>query len=320
MSEFINLEEHSKLFDDYNKKPFDFNKWFLKLPAYSLAGFVGTVFWHELGHARKALYFGAEDIKIHGPELSKERVGSTSYSFPSHRNITPHEKNIIYAAGVEATSVMSNYLYQSLKTGKISENIEPFAATTALIMMADRHKYLWSTAIKNYLRTDIPRGNDFHDIMTKAFDEPLLDGIYVDDFNIYGVFFQKGHFYRKDNEGKYQEIIHYADKEGNFHKLVDKNNYKNVRVKQYTDKYGIKRHRIRYVNPKQNKIQKNIDIAYGVALGMSVLELGLRWKEISYLANTALGNNPKPPEGHDILKAGFYPIDNGIFVSVDGVW
>ena len=72
-------------------------------------------------------------------------------------------------------------------------------------------------------------------------------------------------------------------------------------------------------NPKE--LQKKMDIAYGVAIGASVLELGLRWKEISFLTQTALGMDAKKPKGYDIFHAGMYPLpEGGFFVSIDGVW
>ena len=54
---------------------------------------------------------------------------------------------------------------------------------------------------------------------------------------------------------------------------------------------------------------------------MSALEIGLRWKEISYLFKTAIGGKPKVPKGYNIIKSGMYPLpEGGFIVSIDGLW
>lgn len=329
-NDFINLEEHVKLFDDYNEKPFDYWDWSLKIPLNTFAAFVGTVFWHELGHARAAFYLGGKDIQIHVPDFSRGLFGSASY-IPK-KDMSALEENIITAAGVDATSTMGNYLYQSLKSGNIPEGMKPFVATTALFMSADRHRNLWSSAIRNFLRGPAGSFSDFNRMMLRSYNPRLLEGFYV-DIEDTGYFdtetghvklFEKGHFYTTGDHGDFDEmppVYVYADSEGNWRKRLD-------------DPYG---HMQLVAKPCKNaagisgvcpvleakiapSVQRKIDIAYGVALGASLLELGLRFDEIKYLVGTALGNNPKAPEGFGVLKAGFYPIQDGFFISIDGEW
>lgn len=331
---YIDLEERIKIVNEYNKRSFDVRKWIVELPAYSLVAYAAKVFWHELGHARTAFYFGCKNIEMHGPVIEVGslgpyfdypyfvKVGSVRHGMPA--DMTAYEDNIISAAGVEATTVMAHYLYQSLKTGKVPVKLKPFVATLALFNMADRHSYLWSSAIRNYRRGEMSGGNDFHNVLGNPFIEPELEGSYVFDKGGYwvgggcpieqiktcGVFLEHGDIIRFDENGTPSKFRPFVDKEGKFRQFLEKNNYHNVRMEN-----------LRKGRDLHPGLQKNIDIAYGVALGMSALELALRWGEIKYLVGTALGNNPEPPEDFEVSKAGLYllPGGHGFFISIDGI-
>ena len=45
-----------------------------------------------------------------------------------------------------------------------------FTATTSLMMMLDRNRYIWTAAIQNYAHLDISTSNDLHNIMKLNFD------------------------------------------------------------------------------------------------------------------------------------------------------
>lgn len=303
-SEFIDIEKH---FEEESTDP-DYKHLFLALPANIITGYATKLFWHEaIGHALTAKYLGCEGIEIHGPSITYGSIASTSF-IPKELN--DFELNLINAAGTEATTNAGLALYEALKNNKVPESIKPWAATTSFLMLLDRHQYILGTVLLHYLGKEIHGGNDFHSIMTGAFEKPELEGFYSSDEKSYfinGIQVHKGDILRwkTNDEGKREmyKFIPYVDKEGRFRKFFDQSRYKNMRI-----------------NGKDKDLQKKLDIAYSIAAGMSILELGLRHKEIAYLVGTALGGNPEPPEGYEIFKTGFYPIPNGFFISIDGTF
>ncbi|MBR9683919.1 hypothetical protein GOV03_05270 [Candidatus Woesearchaeota archaeon] len=290
--EFIDVEENN----------FDWKNYFIEVPLNSLSAFVTTVLWHELvGHALTAKYMGCKHIEINGPDINKQSFASVTVT---NSGFTKYERNLFHSAGVEATSALSHLLYQGLKKDQFPEDMKQVIATTSLFMIIDRHRYIWSTAIKNYSGSEIDRSNDFKNVMTTAGTPELLPGMLMErDHPVNGIILKKGNIYyfKNNDRSKPYHFRPFVDKKGDFRKFLNPEFYFN--------------------RQRSNKtLQRNIDLAYGVALTMSAVELGLRWKEIFYLTETALGGNPKAPEGYDVLKAGFYPIEKGFLVSVDGTW
>jgi len=275
-------------------KPIDWTNYFVKIPFNAGLSFIATVFAHEIGHATTAKLLGAKDVKIHGPNFSKGLMGSSSYTPPD--NLTDFQENLISSYGTGTTSFLSDIFYQALKEDQIPDALKQLTATTSLMMLADRHRYIWSSAIKNYLRMDICPFDDFNQIMQRSFDSRLD----LEDLSNQGLKILNNIIVHKDTN---QPLRIYADKQGKFRELM-------------------KQHNVEYLKEDMPKsLQKKIDVAYGIALGMSALELGLRWEEISFLTQTALGMDAKRPEGHDLFHAGFYPLlEGGFFVSLDGTW
>ncbi|MDP3698563.1 MAG: hypothetical protein Q8R47_03170 [Nanoarchaeota archaeon] len=137
-------------------------------------------------------------------------------------------------AGVGFTTLGNATLTSMLKYELVPEAIRPFTAATSLMMMVDRHYYLWSTGIKNFARIDIKSFNDIHKIMRFHFNE------------------------------------------------------------------------------------KNLDLAYGIAMSVSALELFLRREELGYLINTALGKPAEIPRGIEDLNPFFYMSDKALIVGLQG--
>lgn len=317
-SELINLEEHVKNLDDYNRKSFDAKKWVIEIPAYALAGYFTKLLWHELGHVRTAAYFGAEEIGIHFFDKKIGAAAFVSYAVPA--DMSSHEQNLVSAAGCEATTTASFVLYNMLKHNAVPEKLKPFVAVTSLLMLLDRHQYLTGTAFLNYTKRQIHEGNDFDNIIRRAFGE--FKGIYVDghDFRYNGQMLKNGNYYMDDGKGSYKELQIYADKEGKWREMADRNNYVNVIKGRCVNDKSVTYDCNKWAYPKDSRLQQTRDMVYGIAVGMSALELGLRWKEINYLFNAAIGKNPKAPEGFEVLKAGVYPLPGGFITSIDGAW
>ena len=308
---------------------FSYNDWlfklFVELPTYSAVSFVSTVTLHELGHAADFKLLGCNDVRFKiFQDGNVASVGCLDEQFSEQ--INNYERNLISAVGVENTTNLSHFLYQSIKTDSIPKKLKPLFATMALFAMFDRHRYLWSGAIRHYLRQQSRAGHDFMNMMNTMFDkQPKFDGVYAasDGLNCFYndgesyVSLKKGHLYEKNENGEFREVQGvYADDEGKWRERFDKNNYPHYVLAPCEHGNGSC---VYSVNPNEERNRKIKDVAYGIALGMSVIELGLRFNEIKYLVNTALGYEPEPPKGFDVIKAGFYPIKNGFFVSIDGV-
>ncbi|MBU2590098.1 MAG: M50 family metallopeptidase [Nanoarchaeota archaeon] len=291
----IDKEEPKK--EKIENDDIDWTNYFVEVPLNTFGSFILTVFAHELGHATTAKLLGCEDVRLHGPDLSKGLFGASSYTFPKNRDLTKNEQNLISAYGTGTTSSLSDLLYQAIKEDNVPDSLKQLTATASLMMLADRHRYLWSSALKNYLRMEIDSSNDFHSIMKRSVDNRLS----WTDINNQGFFHGVEGLYQKDKDGNPVKLRFYADKEGKFREL-------------------IKKYDVETIKKMPDNIQKKLDISYGVALGASLLELGLRWEEIAFLTQTALGMDAKKPEGFNLFHAGFYPIENGFFISLDGTW
>ncbi len=63
--------------------------------------------------------------------------------------------------------------------------------------------------------------------------------------------------------------------------------------------------------------QEAKDAAYGVLFAASAIELALRWEEVWYLVNTAIGRQVEVPEGLGILP-GMYPYGSTLMLGASG--
>lgn len=276
----------------------DWVNYFVEVPLNLGLSYVTTVLAHEFGHATTAKILGLDGVKIHGPELSKGLIASYSYIEHFDKPTSKFNSNLIAINGTGTTSMLSELFYQALKEDQIPGKLKQLTATSSLIMLADRHRYLWSAAIKNFLRM-APLENGDMDAMMKV---SLDDRLQWENLRAQG-FINNDGLCLKDKKGKLTKFRFYADKEGKFRKLIKQHDPETL------------------LNPMPKKLQKRMDIAYGVALGMSVLELGLKWEQIAFLTQTALGMDAKKPESFDVIKSGFYPLPGGgLFISIDGTW
>lgn len=209
--------------------------------ALNLAGsYALTVGWHELGHYTMAKSLGFEDIELHGPSLDKGAVARVSYDQTYPRQ-PDWRVGLARGGGFIFTTTGSVLLTQLLKNNLLPASARSFTATTSLLMLAERHVALWSSAMKNYLRTEKAPSDDVDHLLKLSFDQ-----------------------------------------------------------------------------------QSTIDIAYGLALGASILELSLRDKELGYLICTAFGLREGIPECRKEYSSGsswqpvVYPIGEGVMMGVSG--
>ncbi len=301
-SNFQVLKKSNKkpVFPKKKSEDIDWQNYFLNIPFNAATGFVTTVLSHELGHAFVAKLMGCRDIKMHGPDIKAGNVASVSYLYPEE-GLDNYSENLILTHGTGTTSFLSDVLYQGLKKDQVPDALKQFTATTSLIMLLDRPRYILSTAIKHFSGTEITPSNDFHQIMTNSFDKRLGRNELLEE-GFVGI--KDGMLYRNNQDGNLEPVRFYADREGKFREKLKKYGLDNADDGQ-----------------DSKKLEKKLDIAYGIAMGASLLELGLKWKRISYLTQTALGMDAKAPEGYDVFHGGFYPLpEGGFMVSVDGTW
>lgn len=150
------------------KKVTKYNTEWWELLLYIPAAYLSTVLVHETGHIVTTKAMGYKDVKLHGP--TSDTVMSVSYKYP-FKGYTPSkiEENIISAAGVAFTTMGNITLTSLLKNQKIPKKIQPFIATTSLMMMADRWRYIFSTTLKFGFRKEIMPNDDIHSIVKSRF-------------------------------------------------------------------------------------------------------------------------------------------------------
>ncbi|MDD4878786.1 MAG: hypothetical protein PHO02_07205 [Candidatus Nanoarchaeia archaeon] len=157
---------------DYTSQ-FTTNWW--EYPINIAGSYVLTVAWHELGHYTLANLLGANDVEMHmfDGECSGGSVACVRYRRESCedrfcrnivRDVGQLQETIIAAAGMGFTTMGNVALTSLLKNDALPDWSRSFAATTSLMMMADRHKYIWSSAIQHWARMDMG-GSDIEHIM-----------------------------------------------------------------------------------------------------------------------------------------------------------
>ncbi|MBU2638607.1 MAG: hypothetical protein KJ955_06550 [Nanoarchaeota archaeon] len=205
--------------------------------------FMLTVVWHEFGHYALANIFGAKNVEMHlfdgdcNGDIAcvTHRVGTCRDRLcrSIDYDLGQLQSTLISAAGMGFTTAGNVALTSLLKNDVLPDWSRSFAATTSLMMMLDRHRYIWTSSIKHWAGMDMG-GSDIGHIMRVNFSSP---------------------------EAK--------------------------------------------------------DAAYGVLFAASAIELALRWEEIWYLVNTAIGKEAEVPEGLGIMP-GLYPYGSVLMLGASG--
>ena len=149
----------------------------------NVAGGLGlNLIWHEFGHYLVANIVGAEDVEMHffGGGVCGDSIACVTHTLGRCRdrlcrNIDLDrgqlQETLISAAGVGFTTGANLGLTALLKNGMVPDWMRSFTATTSLIMMLDRHQYIWSSAIQHWAGID-NTGSDIENIITGNFASP----------------------------------------------------------------------------------------------------------------------------------------------------
>jgi hypothetical protein len=201
-------------------------------PVLNLACGVGlTIAWHELGHIAMVSITGARVASVSGP--SRTGVATVSWTTPREHLSTEWLRS---AGGILWTTSGGLGLELLLRTDRRLGGLRPILAATALMMALDRHRYLWSAALRNFTRLGHSSGNDIHNIMRAAFPSSTA-----------------------------------------------------------------------------------IDVAYGVALGLSAVELALRFGSLRRLFDTAMGRRGLSGSPGVLAVPGVYLTGDAVLCGVRGV-
>ncbi|MEK6905081.1 MAG: hypothetical protein AABX24_01645 [Nanoarchaeota archaeon] len=134
-------------------------------PINITGAFVLDVVWHEFGHYTVANLISCENVEFHGPDPNKKTISSVS-----HNCSGDFRETIVHSSGAVFTTAGNLALTGLLKNDDMPDFMRSFTATTSLMMMLDRHRYIWTAAIQNYAHLDISTSNDLHNIMKLNFD------------------------------------------------------------------------------------------------------------------------------------------------------
>jgi len=150
-------------------------------PINAAGGYMLTLVWHEFGHYTMASIFGAENVQMHIFDGEcKGSLACVRYKAGTCRDrlcrnmeweVGPLQRTLISAAGTGFTTMGNLGLTALLKNDILPDWSRSFAATTSLMMMADRHIYIWSSAIKHWAGMDMG-GSDFEHIINANFSSP----------------------------------------------------------------------------------------------------------------------------------------------------
>ncbi|MEK6864540.1 MAG: hypothetical protein AABX27_04555, partial [Nanoarchaeota archaeon] len=172
--------------EDYlNENNIDFNSQFTtswwEYPINLAGSYALNLVWHEFGHYLVANMLGAEDVEMHFfDERCGRSLGCVSYLALVCKDrlcrdvewkVSPLQRTAIASAGVGFTTMGNVALTSLLKNDVLPDWMRSFTATTSLMMMADRHAYLWISAIKHWAGIDNP-GSDFENIINTNFSSP----------------------------------------------------------------------------------------------------------------------------------------------------
>lgn len=173
--------------EDYlNENNIDFNSeyttnWW-EYPINVAGSYMLTLVWHEFGHYTMANIFGAENVQMHifdgecGGSLAcvkykagtcRDRLCRSGIDY----EVGSLQRTLISAAGTGFTTMGNIGLTALLKNDILPDWARSFAATTSLMMMADRHIYIWSSAIQHWAGMKNV-GSDFENIINANFSSP----------------------------------------------------------------------------------------------------------------------------------------------------
>jgi hypothetical protein len=239
---FGNVEGYVELSDLFNNQV-DFKSMpangtstnYADIALNSVIAYTLTLGLHEVGHLAIGSLVGYRDGKIEGP--GEGCVLSTRL----RRNSPTTEKELAFASGGFIFTTAANTAMETLlATNSVPARMRPLAATTALFTLFDRHRYMWSSALK------------------------YLVGI---------------------KQSPYDDVNHILDNSG-------------IKFSSNTDK----------------------TLVYTSAMVLSGMELALRAPRIWHLFQTAIGNEPNPPEEKSTIDIGTYLSSNTLMMGVKGKW
>ena len=132
----------------------------------NLAGsYVLTVAWHEFGHYTVANLFGMDNVQMHGPDFSRGLLASVSYE----GNPSQLQRTIMSSAGMGFTTIGNLSLTSLLQNDVLPDWSRSFAATTSLMMMLDRHRYILFAGVKHFAGIENNSANDVASIVNNNF-------------------------------------------------------------------------------------------------------------------------------------------------------
>ncbi|MDI6737311.1 MAG: hypothetical protein QME12_02225 [Nanoarchaeota archaeon] len=147
---------------DYNSQ-FTTSWW--EYPINLAGSYVLTVAWHEFGHYAMANLFGMNNVQMHGPDFETGLVASVSWE----GNLGQFQRTIMSAAGMGFTTIGNVSLTSLLQNDVLPDWSRSFAATTSLMMMLDRHRYIWFTGVKHFAGIENNSANDVANIVENNF-------------------------------------------------------------------------------------------------------------------------------------------------------
>lgn len=150
------------------KKVTTYNTEWWELLIYIPVAYLSTVLVHETGHIVTTKSMSYRDVKLHGPSRDTVMAVSYKYPYPGYKP-SKIEQNVIDVAGVAFTTMGNVTLTSLLRNQMIPKKIQPLIATTSLMMMADRWRYIFSTALKFGFRQNISESDDIHNIVKSRF-------------------------------------------------------------------------------------------------------------------------------------------------------
>ncbi|RME54286.1 hypothetical protein D6777_04305 [Candidatus Woesearchaeota archaeon] len=140
-------------------------KWWEYLIYIPLA-YATTVLWHESGHAVVAKAFGYKEIKLMPPNFKKGYILSVQAKMPTKP--TTLETDIFAGSGVAFTTLGNVALTTLLRHDAVPKKLRPFVATTSLMMMLDRWRYVLTSA-KNHFFYKSYKGDDIDMIISNHY-------------------------------------------------------------------------------------------------------------------------------------------------------
>jgi hypothetical protein len=170
---------------DYTSQ-FTTNWW--EYPINLAGSYLLTVAWHEFGHYAMAGIFGADNLEMHifDGECSgsiacvrfKESTCRDRLCRSIDYDLGQLQRTLISAAGTGFTTMGNLALTSLLKNDVLPDWMRSFAATTSLMMMADRHAYIWSSAIKQWANIDMGNSDFGYILETNHLSEREKDAAY----------------------------------------------------------------------------------------------------------------------------------------------